>query len=254
MAQACGCNKSVVQYGFSRLRAAISLAAHFFGTNAMHKSYKSMSFLLQLWPRPFAWLLTLLLCSIQCVAAEAPKTKSAKLEAKTEVKAEVKAGEVSSYLVQPGDVLMISVWKEPDLQAEVLVRPDGGLSFPLVGDLKAENRSVEELQAQLGDKLKKYIPDPVVTVVVKVTGGNRIYVVGKVNRPGEYPLYRPLDVMQALSLAGGTTPFAALNDIEILRREGTAQRAISFRYGDVEKGRALEQNFLLKSGDTIVVP
>jgi polysaccharide biosynthesis/export protein len=223
-----------------------------------------MSFLLHIWLRAVSCLLALMLCSVECVAASTPRAKSAsaksasKAIATTDVKAEqtadAKTGEALSYQVQPGDVLMISVWKEPDLQAEVLVRPDGGLSFPLVGDLKAENRSVDELQALLGEKLKKYIPDPVVTVVVKLTGGSRIYVVGKVNRPGEYPLYRPLDVMQALSLAGGTTPFAALNDIEVLRREGATQRAISFRYSDVEKGRALEQNFLLKSGDTIVVP
>jgi polysaccharide export outer membrane protein len=158
------------------------------------------------------------------------------------------------YAIQPGDILSISVWKEPDLQAELLVRPDGGLSFPLAGDLQAQGQSVEQLQLQLTEKLKKYIPDPVVTVAVKLIGGNRIYVLGKVNRPGEYPLYRPLDVMQALSLAGGTTPFASVNDIEILRRGEGKQIAIGFRYGDVEKGKALEQNLLLKSGDTVVVP
>jgi polysaccharide export outer membrane protein len=158
------------------------------------------------------------------------------------------------YAIQPGDILTISVWKEPDLQAELLVRPDGGLSFPLAGELQAKGKSVEQLQLQLTEKLKKYIPDPVVTVAVKLIGGNRIYVLGKVNRPGEYPLYRPLDVMQVLSLAGGTTPFAAVNEIKVLRRDAGKQTAIGFRYGDVEKGKALEQNLLLKSGDTVVVP
>jgi polysaccharide export outer membrane protein len=158
------------------------------------------------------------------------------------------------YTIQPGDVLTVSVWKEPELQSEVLVRPDGGLSFPLAGDLRAEGQSVVQLQSALTEALRKYIPDPVVTVGVKLIGGSRIYVLGKVNRPGEYPLYRPLDVMQALSLAGGTTPFASVNDIEILRRSNGKQVAIGFRYGDVEKGKALEQNMLLKSGDTVVVP
>jgi polysaccharide biosynthesis/export protein len=159
-----------------------------------------------------------------------------------------------SYLIQPGDLLQVSVWKEQDLQGEILVRPDGGLSFPLAGDVAAEGKTVTELQSLLTERLRKYIPDPVVTILVKAAGGSRIYVLGKVNRPGEYPLYRPLDVMQALSLAGGTTPFAAVNDIAILRREGGKQRAIGFRYGDVEKGKALDQNLLLKSGDTVVVP
>jgi len=160
----------------------------------------------------------------------------------------------SAYKIQPGDILMVTVWKEPDLQAEVLVRPDGGLSFPLAGDIQAEDQSVAQLQLLLTERLRKYIPDPVVTITVKVIGGSRIYVLGKVNRPGEYPLYRPLDVMQALSLAGGTTPYASVNSIEILRRESGKQIAIGFRYGDIEKGKALEQNMLLKSGDTVVVP
>jgi polysaccharide export outer membrane protein len=160
----------------------------------------------------------------------------------------------SGYQIQPGDLLQVSVWKETDLQAELLVRPDGGLSFPLAGDMVVQGKTVAELQSMLTERLHKFIPDPVVTIIVKTATGNRIYVLGKVNRPGEYPLSRPIDIMQALSLAGGTTPFAAVNDISILRREGGKQTSIKFRYGDVERGRALEQNFLLKSGDTVVVP
>jgi len=160
----------------------------------------------------------------------------------------------AGYQIQPGDLLQVSVWKETDLQGELLVRPDGGLSFPLAGDMIVQGKTVAELQALLTERLHKFIPDPVVTIIVKTATGNRIYVLGKVNRPGEYPLSRPIDIMQALSLAGGTTPFAAVNDISILRREGGKQTSIKFRYGDVERGRALEQNFLLKSGDTVVVP
>jgi polysaccharide export outer membrane protein len=159
-----------------------------------------------------------------------------------------------AYLVQPGDVLTISVWKEPDLQAEVLVRPDGGLSFPLAGDVASGGLSIASLQQTITKKLLKYIPDPVVTIGVKQASGSHIYVVGKVNRPGEFSLNRPLNVMQALSLAGGATPFASLNDIRVLRRDSGHQTAIEFRYNDVEKGRALDQNILLKSGDTVVVP
>lgn len=164
------------------------------------------------------------------------------------------AAEVEPYRIQPGDVLSISVWREPDLQTEVLVRPDGGVSFPLAGEHAAAGRTVEELRLAIDERLRKFIPDPVITVTVRQIGGNRIYVLGKVGRPGEFPFSRPLDVMQALSLAGGTTPFAAVNDIQILRREGTKQIAIPFRYADVERGRDLGQNVLLKSGDTVVVP
>ncbi len=162
--------------------------------------------------------------------------------------------EVEPYRIQAGDVINISVWKEPDLQADVLVRPDGGLSFPLTGEHKAAGQTLEELRAAVDERLRKFVPDPLVTVTVRAIGGNRIYVVGKVGRPGEFPFSRPLDVMQALGLAGGTTPFAELNDIRILRREGSRQIAIRFRYSEVERGRSLEQNILLKSGDTVVVP
>lgn len=159
-----------------------------------------------------------------------------------------------AYRIQPGDVLMIAVWKERDLQAELLVRPDGGISFPLAGDLAAGGRTVAQLGDVLGEKLKRYIPDPVVTVTVKSIGGNRVYVLGKVNRPGEFPFSQPLDVMQALALAGGATPFAAVNDIQILRRTGNRLVAVEFHYADVERGRKLEQNIVLRSGDTVVVP
>ena len=158
------------------------------------------------------------------------------------------------YLVQPGDLLTVSVWKEKDLQADVLVRPDGGLSFPLAGDVNASGKSVEQLRLALTDRLKAYIPDPVVTVAVKVIGGNQIYVLGKVNRPGQFPFSSPVDVMQALSLAGGATPYAALNDIVILRREDGRQVSLRFHYGQVEHGKDLSQNVLLHSGDTVVVP
>ena len=162
--------------------------------------------------------------------------------------------DAATYRVQPGDVLFVSVWKETDLQLQVLVRPDGGLSFPLAGDVSASGLTVEALGEEIAKRLRKYIPVAVVTVAVKELGGNRIYVIGKVNRPGEYPFSRPLDVMQALSLAGGATPFASLNDVRVLRRENGRQTSIPFHYGDVERGRNLEQNIELETGVTVVVP
>jgi polysaccharide export outer membrane protein len=162
--------------------------------------------------------------------------------------------EQEPYLIQAGDILIVSVWKETDLSNEVLVRPDGGISFPLVGNLPAAGRNVDELRIAVEEKLRKFIPDPSVTIGVKQIGGNRVYVIGKVNRPGEFPFSQPIDVMQALSLAGGTTSFASLDEIHILRRVQGKQIALRFKYGEVERGRALEQNILLKSGDTVVVP
>ena len=164
------------------------------------------------------------------------------------------AAPADAYRVQPGDLLSISVWKERDLQGEILVRPDGGLSFPLAGDVSADGKTMQELTDALAEKLKRYIPDPVVTVSVKQIGGNRVYVLGKVNRPGEFSFSKPVDVMQALALAGGATPFAEVNDIRILRREDGVLRSLSFRYAEVERGKELKQNVLLQSGDTVVVP
>lgn len=160
-----------------------------------------------------------------------------------------------SYSVQPGDILEISVWKEEDLQREVLVRPDGRFSFPLVGDIVATGKSVDELRQEIAARLQRYVPDLVVTVTVTQIRGNKIYVIGQVNEPGEFIVNPRVDVMQALSMAGGTTAFASLNDIMILRRNANGgQQAIPFAYKDVERGRSLEQNIVLHSGDVVVVP
>lgn len=159
-----------------------------------------------------------------------------------------------SYILGPEDILEISVWKDESLTKQVIVRPDGKISFPLVGELQAAGRTVEDLRKEIVKKLSEYISDPVVTVMVIGINSYKIYVVGKVNRPGEYKLGRKINVMQALAIAGGVTPFADLNDIGILRQEGDKQIRIKFNYKEVVKGKHLEQNIFLKSGDVIVVP
>ncbi len=164
------------------------------------------------------------------------------------------ARDKNNYRLQPGDALQITVWKETDLTSEVVIRPDGGISFALAGELQAAGHTVAELTVMLEKRIRKYEPDAVVTVAVKAAAGNRVYVIGKVAKPGDFPLSGPIDVMQALSLAGGATPFANTNAIRILRRVGDRQSSIAFRYSDVEHGRRLEQNILLRSGDTVVVP
>ncbi len=161
---------------------------------------------------------------------------------------------VEGYLLRPGDLLVVSVWKETDMQGEVLIRPDGGISFALAGEMQAAGHTVAEVTKLLETRIRKYVPDAVVTVSVKAINGNRVYVIGKVNRPGDFALMGPMDVMQALSLAGGATPFADTNSIRVLRRSGDHQTSIAFHYSDVERGRRLDQNILLQSGDTVVVP
>jgi polysaccharide export outer membrane protein len=160
----------------------------------------------------------------------------------------------NGYRLQPGDVLQVIVWKETDLQSEVLIRPDGGISFALAGDLQAAGRTTDELRAALELRVRKLIPDAVVTVQVKLASGNRVFVIGKVNHPGDFALIRPIDVMQALSLAGGATPFADTDRIRVLHREGSQQTSVRFRYSEVARGHRLEQNVILQSGDTVVVP
>ena len=158
------------------------------------------------------------------------------------------------YRIGPEDVLDISVWKEPDLHKEVLVRPDGGVTFPLAGDIMAAKKTPQQLQDEITKKIKKYIPDAVVTVsVVKLTGF-RIYVNGKVNKPGQYTIGRYLDVLQALTLAGGLTPYASSKEIKILRRENGKEVTYHFNYKEVKNGENLGQNIQLKNDDVVVVP
>lgn len=160
----------------------------------------------------------------------------------------------SDYRIGPEDMLEISVWREEDLQRQVLVRPDGKISFPLAGDIQAAGRTTEQVQQDISQKLQRYIPEPVVTVTVATVGGNKIYVIGQVNNPGAYVIGRYVDVLQALTVAGGLTPFASENKIKVLRREGGQEIVLPFEYADVKKGKNLEQNVILQGGDTVVVP
>jgi polysaccharide biosynthesis/export protein len=160
----------------------------------------------------------------------------------------------AGYTVKPGDGLDVSVWKEPDLQRPVLVTPDGSFAFPLVGQIDARGKTVTDLQQVITERLSKYISDPVVTVSIREIRGNKVYVIGQVTRPGEFIVNPRVDVMQALSMAGGTTAFASLDDIRILRRTGAKQESLEFDYNAVVRGKTLEQNIELQAGDIVVVP
>ncbi len=176
-------------------------------------------------------------------------------EAPSAAAAETVHASDSLYRLQAGDVLNISVWKEDSLDKQVLVRPDGGLSFPLAGDLMAAGLTPAELEQKIEHRLAKFLSAPTVTVSVMQVNGSQIYVVGKVNRPGAYKFDRQLDVLQALSLAGGMTEFAATDDVKIIRRRlDGGEQVFEFEYSQVARGRHLDENIVLQSGDTLVVP
>lgn len=159
-----------------------------------------------------------------------------------------------NYKIQPGDLMEISVWREDYLEREVIVQPDGKISFPLVGTVNAGGTTIEAVQALVAQRLTQYIPDPVVTVSIKEIRGNRVYVLGQVRNPGQFIMNPTVDVIQALALAGGLTTFAESNEIKILRRSGNSQELIEFRYADIARGRNLKQNIVLQSGDVVIVP
>ncbi|MCP4042424.1 MAG: polysaccharide export protein, partial [Gammaproteobacteria bacterium] len=121
-------------------------------------------------------------------------------------------------------------------------------------EIMARGKSVDQIRAEVVSLIERFIPDPEVNIALMQINGNRIYVIGKVNRPGDFVPHGDIDIMQALSMAGGTTPFAELDEIKVLRRKHSGQIAISFHYGEVEEGRNLDQNILLRSGDVVVVP
>ncbi len=158
------------------------------------------------------------------------------------------------YTINAGDTLDVTVWKETDLSKTVIVRPDGKFSFPLAGEIVAVGRSVAQVQADITNRLKTYMPEPAVAVAVKSLDGCKIYVIGQVNKAGAYVMNPRLSVLQALSVAGGMTPFASSNDIIVLRGSGAAQKVTPFHYGEVIKGRSLNQNVLLEAGDVVLVP
>ena len=162
---------------------------------------------------------------------------------------------LANYQLAPGDALNISVWKEDGLQEQqFMISPDGNIIFPLVGTVLAAGKTITELKDTLSNKLGDYISDPSVTVKLLNNQGNSVFVIGKVLKPGQYNAGRKIDVLQALSLAGGLTVYADEDSISIIRRTGNQTKVFAFDYSDAIKGQDLEQNILLEPGDTVTVP
>jgi polysaccharide export outer membrane protein len=160
-----------------------------------------------------------------------------------------------SYIIGAEDVISIYVWKEPDMSKSVPVRPDGMISLPLIGEIKAVGYTPVQLQGVLADAMKKYVSDPQVTVVVEKISSLNFNIVGEVSRPGYYPLTRRLTVLDAISLAGGFKDFAKTKKVYVLRTGANgAEQRLPFNYKEVIKGQNPQQNIELQPRDTIVVP
>jgi polysaccharide export outer membrane protein len=164
------------------------------------------------------------------------------------------AQDPSAYRIGPADVLNIYVWKEPELTRDVTVLPDGKITYPLVGEIHAQGLTVAELKKVLTEKLQSYVTAPEVTVVVTQPLSQRIYIIGKVGGAGPLALAPGMTVLQALSSAGGLAQWADEKNIRIIRREGDKEVQYRFNYKQYIAGKKIEQNIILKPGDTIVVP
>jgi polysaccharide biosynthesis/export protein len=168
--------------------------------------------------------------------------------------AQVRAESDDHYIIQPSDVLEIFVWKEPELSRKVLVRPDGRISFPLVQDLQAAGTTPVVLKERIEEQLKEYLDSPNVTIIVDSIQSYKVFVTGKVQKPGEFVREKPVSVLQALTLAGGFQDYANRNSISVIRKMGDRNQVFDFHYDDVIRGRKAELNIMLQSGDVVVVP
>ncbi|MBY0408174.1 MAG: polysaccharide export protein [Rickettsiales bacterium] len=186
----------------------------------------------------------------------APRVKHAKSaeRASDDTRPTARGIKGDNYTIQSGDVLQITVWKEADMDREVLVLPDGTVSFPLIGSFRAEGKSPAQVRDIVKQKLASLIPDASVTVIVKAALGNAISVIGQVTKPGELVMNHEMSVMQALSQAGGLTPYADESEVKVLRKIDGKETAIEVPYDDIVEGSNLEKNINLLPGDVVVVP
>jgi polysaccharide export outer membrane protein len=165
-------------------------------------------------------------------------------------------GMAGDYVIGVGDILEITTWKEPDFsRVDLLVRTDGKISFPVLNDVQAAGTTTTELKRTIEQGLKNYLSVPLVTVTVRNTNSQKFYVLGEVQRTGEYPLYKNMTVLQAFAVAGGFTQWASKDEIILMRREaGGKDQIYRINYKDITKGRDSGQNLVLRADDTIIVP
>ncbi|MGA9110677.1 MAG: polysaccharide biosynthesis/export family protein [Smithella sp.] len=179
---------------------------------------------------------------------------ASEMKAPAETSTLVTAQEEGDYIIGPGDVLDISVWKDEALTRSCVVRPDGFISFPLIGDVRASGKTSQQLKLEIESRLIRYVPGLTLSLEIKQINSMTIYVIGKVNIPGRFVVNANIDVLQALSTAGGLNPFAKQNDIKIFRKDKDETTIFPFQYDKVVDGKRLEQNIQLNRGDIVVVP
>jgi polysaccharide biosynthesis/export protein len=184
------------------------------------------------------------------VAAQAAEARQAPASPAPGPSVEVPA----DYLIGPEDVLGVVFWREAEISGDVAVRPDGRVSLPMIGEMVAAGLRPQELQQRILVAAAKYINDPNVSVVVRTINSLKVFVTGRVTTPGQHPLKGPMTVMQVIALAGGVTEYADAKNISILRTVKGRTESFKFNYRDVSRGKKLEQNIMLKPGDTVVVP
>jgi len=158
------------------------------------------------------------------------------------------------FVLGPSDVISVVFWREKDLSGDVVIRPDGQISLPLLNDVRAAGLTPEQLRQQITEASAKFIDDPTVTVVVKEINSRRVFITGQVAKPGPYGLAGPTTVLQLIAMAGGVLEYADSKHINVMRVEGGRARNFAFNYKDVMRGKNLRQNIELKPGDTVMVP
>jgi polysaccharide export outer membrane protein len=158
------------------------------------------------------------------------------------------------YVIGPDDVLGVIFWREEAMSGDVVVRPDGMISVPLINDLKAAGLTPDQLRERLVEAASKFIEGPTATVVVRQINSRKVFVLGQVEKPGAVPLSGPTTILQLIALAGGLKEYANTKDIVVMRTENGITRSFPFNYRDVLRGKKLEQNIELRPGDTLIVP
>jgi polysaccharide export outer membrane protein len=161
----------------------------------------------------------------------------------------------SDFTIGPEDVLGLVFWREPDMSGDVTVRPDGRITIPMVGEIQASGRTPVQLTSEVQKAASKFIVGDVnVVVVVRQINSRKVFVLGRVTSAKSYPIIGPLNVLQAIALAGGLTDYADPKHITIIRKENGKDRIFNFNYQDVSRGKNLQQNIELRPGDQVVVP
>ena len=166
----------------------------------------------------------------------------------------VPGGNLPEYRIGPGDVLGVMFWRDKELTTDVVVRPDGRITLPVMNEMEVVGLSTEELRTRITERARKYVTDPIVSIIVRQIHSRYVFITGKVNKPGPYSLYGPMSVLQLIAMAAGLQEYADKSGIVIVRDDNGKQQRLAFNFDDVVKRGALAQNIMLKPGDTVVVP